>query len=62
MILRVYFPWMSRLTVPLKWDVKARFVSRPNRFLALVELPEGRQGPVEAHVHDPGRLKEILME
>ena len=36
---------------------EAKFVARPNRFLAHVEL----NGVVEkAHVHDPGRLRELL--
>lgn len=44
-----------RIPGPLR---SARFVSRPNRFLAVVEL-EGE--PVEAHLPDPGRLKELLL-
>lgn len=36
----------------------ARFVSRPNRFLTLVEL-DGES--VEAHLPDPGRLEELLV-
>lgn len=38
--------------------VPARFVARPNRFLTVVEL-EGEE--VEAHLPDPGRLKELLV-
>ena len=37
--------------------VCARFISRPNRYLAEVELDGER---VTVHVHDPGRLKELL--
>jgi sugar fermentation stimulation protein A len=37
---------------------EAVFVERPNRFLAIVELAGKR---IEAHVPDPGRLKELLM-
>lgn len=44
-----------RIPGPLR---SARFISRPNRFLAVVEL-EGE--PVEAHLPDPGRLKELLI-
>ncbi|MGA1793277.1 MAG: DNA/RNA nuclease SfsA [Thermoplasmatota archaeon] len=51
---------MSELKVPVKWDIKARFVSRPNRFLAMVEMGENGRSVVKAHVHDPGRLKEVL--
>jgi sugar fermentation stimulation protein A len=35
----------------------ARFLDRPNRFLAVVDLQGER---VEAHLPDPGRLKELL--
>jgi len=35
----------------------ARFLERPNRFLAVVDL---RGEHVEAHLPDPGRLKELL--
>jgi len=38
--------------------LKARFLSRLNRFTALVELEDGRE--VRAYVADPGRLKELL--
>jgi len=38
--------------------LRARFLSRPNRFTAVVELPDGH---VErAHVAAPGRLSELL--
>jgi sugar fermentation stimulation protein A len=36
----------------------ARFVARPNRFLTVVEL-NGQE--IEAHLPDPGRLKELLL-
>ena len=38
-------------------DLEAVFLKRPNRFLALVEK-DGRV--IEAHVHDPGRLPDLL--
>ncbi len=44
-----------RIPGPLR---SARFVSRPNRFLTVVEL---HGEPVEAHLPDPGRLKELLL-
>jgi len=44
-----------RLPGPL---LPARFVARPNRFLAMVEL-DGAE--TEAHLPDPGRLKELLV-
>lgn len=37
---------------------EAKFIERPNRFLARVEL---QNGIVEAHVPDPGRLEELLL-
>lgn len=46
---------IAELLPPL---IKGRFIARPNRFLALVELSEGEIG---AHVADPGRLKELLV-
>ena len=46
-------PW----SFPLPADARGRFLERPNRFLALVE----HQGEVlEVHVHDPGRLPQVL--
>lgn len=50
-VLRV--PWDVR--VP--WDAHGTFIERENRFLGLVDI-EGRQEHV--HIHDPGRLKELL--
>lgn len=38
--------------------VEARFVTRPNRFLTIVDLGGDR---VEAHLPDPGRLRELLV-
>ena len=39
---------------------EARFVARPNRFLVEAELMGG--GIVVAHLADPGRLRELLVE
>ncbi|MCG3221667.1 MAG: DNA/RNA nuclease SfsA [Candidatus Heimdallarchaeota archaeon] len=39
---------------------KARFIRRPNRFLSYIRLEESNQ-EVEAHVPDPGRLKELFI-
>ncbi|OYT46650.1 DNA/RNA nuclease SfsA [Thermoplasmatales archaeon ex4484_6] len=47
----------------VKVDALGHVISRPNRFLLLadVELPDGTVYRNEkVHVHDPGRLKEIL--
>jgi sugar fermentation stimulation protein A len=40
-----------------------RFIARPNRFVAHLQLDEPRDdaGVVTAHVPDPGRLKELLV-
>jgi sugar fermentation stimulation protein A len=49
------------MTVHLPFEEKlvaARFRSRPNRFL--VEAEQGGR-MVEAHLHDPGRLRELLV-
>ncbi|GAB6887196.1 DNA/RNA nuclease SfsA [Desulfothermus okinawensis JCM 13304] len=43
----------------LPQSVKGIFIDRPNRFLAHIKL-EQSQEIVEVHVHDPGRLKELL--
>ncbi len=49
------------LTIP--WDASGTLISRPNRFLALVDIDEKCCQTLEnekVHVHDPGRLKELL--
>ena len=40
--------------------VPAHFIRRLNRFLVEVSV-KGKAGPVLAHLHDPGRLKELLL-
>lgn len=46
------------MTFPLpRPDVAGRFVKRVNRFLGLAEVGER---VVEIHIHDPGRLSEVL--
>lgn len=48
------------IAVPLGGPlVEARFHTRPNRFLVSALLPDGER--VEAHLPDPGRLKELLL-
>ncbi|MFX0016061.1 MAG: hypothetical protein ACFFB2_13435 [Promethearchaeota archaeon] len=41
-----------------------KFIGRPTRFLAKIELGSANQSTflVEAHVADPGRLKELLLQ
>ena len=49
---------MKKLLFEIKHDKTGKFISRPNRYLAEVEI----DGNVElVHVHDPGRLKELLL-
>jgi len=44
-------------------DAEALFVRRDNRFLATVDIVQPfKEADVFAHIHDPGRLKEILIE
>ena len=49
----------------LTWDVEAIFISRPNRFLGIVDITAS-DGTIianeKAHVHDPGRLEELLYQ
>ncbi len=44
--------------IQIQIDTEGTLISRPNRFLAYVKLNNGSE--VAAHVHDPGRLEEIL--
>ena len=48
---------------PLPMDparlVRAVFVSRPNRFIVAAQGPDG--AVVEAHMPNPGRLRELLL-
>ena len=39
--------------------VPARFVDRPNRFIVRARLRDGAR--IEAHLADPGRLRELLL-
>ena len=49
---------MKEILLEIKHDETGKFMSRPNRYLAEVEI----NGNVElVHVHDPGRLKELLI-
>ena len=49
---------MSILEV--RYDYEAIFKERPNRYLAVVDIPELNLKDELVHVHDPGRLKELL--
>jgi sugar fermentation stimulation protein A len=52
---------MTAIAVPIVGPlVPSRFINRHNRFLLQVEL-EGSKGVVDAHMADPGRLRELLL-
>jgi len=50
----------SQLSLEFGELVKARFVERPNRFVVHCRLEQSGE-LVEAHLADPGRLKELLL-
>lgn len=45
------------MLMEIRADVEGTFMDRPNRFLGIVRI-DGKEERV--HVHDPGRLKELL--
>jgi len=51
------------ITLPLKDLVEAHFLQRFNRFIISCEIVNGEQkgNIVEAHLADPGRLRELLL-
>lgn len=67
---------MKEHILDIPWDREGTFISRPNRFLGIVELEcekgnetgeqEKKIGSltekkqVKVHIHDPGRLRELL--
>ncbi len=51
---------MPVTVMELKSDAEAAFRRRPNRFLAVVDIEVEELKEIEAHVHDPGRLTELL--
>jgi len=54
---------MSVSVIEIPWHAKATFKSRPNRFLGIVDITspkKDKKGNTKVHVHDPGRLKELL--
>ncbi|AFV22306.1 sugar fermentation stimulation protein [Methanolobus psychrophilus R15] len=45
----------------VRTDAEGMLIARPNRFLAIVEIENnGIKEHVQVHVHDPGRLTDIL--
>ncbi|MEA3559799.1 MAG: DNA/RNA nuclease SfsA [Candidatus Thermoplasmatota archaeon] len=51
---------MSGFRIRIRSDRKVRFVSRPNRFVVEASM-EDEEDTIICHLHDPGRLKEILI-
>jgi sugar fermentation stimulation protein A len=54
---------MSIPVMKIPWDTKGTFRSRPNRFLGIVDITspkKDRKKGERVHIHDPGRLKELL--
>lgn len=48
---------MNIKLMDISFDKEGVFIDRPNRFLGVVDINGER---VKVHIHDPGRLKEIL--
>jgi sugar fermentation stimulation protein A len=54
---------MSIPVLKIPWDAKGTFRDRPNRFLGIVDITfpkKYKSKSAKVHVHDPGRLKELL--
>ena len=52
---------MTDLKIPVNGRISfAKFVDRPNRFLVNL-IPEGEKQTEAAFLHDPGRMKELLL-
>lgn len=47
----------NKVILKIEGDVEGTFIERPNRFISLVRINEHEE---YAHVHDPGRLRELL--
>lgn len=52
--------FVSKIVLPFGSLEKATFIERPNRFVVSCRL-ESNQEIVDAHLGDPGRLKELLL-
>ncbi len=49
---------MKKKVYSIEINETGKFIERPNRFICEAELSDGRK--VTAHVHDSGRIKELL--
>jgi len=49
------------LLARIPWDAQGIFKNRPNRYLGIVDIIQPTpETDVKVHIHDPGRLKELL--
>ncbi len=56
---------MALPVMEIPWDAQGTFKKRPNRFLGIVDITKPRKVKAigeKVHVHDPGRLKELLYQ
>ena len=55
--------FVDEICLELPYDARGVFVERPNRFVGVVDITEPRKYSAArepVHIHDPGRLSEIL--
>ncbi|WP_135612580.1 DNA/RNA nuclease SfsA [Methanococcoides sp. AM1] len=55
----------KKVVLEIPWDAEAKLLSRPNRFLGIVDITSISGSPVDireekVHIHDPGRLEDLL--
>jgi len=56
----MYMAESEKRVMHIGWDAEAVFISRPNRFVAIVDILSSGKQNVAVHVHDPGRLVDLL--
>lgn len=55
----------KEVVMEIPWDAEGRLLSRPNRFLGIVDIRSFSGSPADmpeekVHIHDPGRLEDLL--
>ncbi|WP_244603368.1 DNA/RNA nuclease SfsA [Methanococcoides sp. NM1] len=55
----------KEVVMEIPWDAEGRLLSRPNRFLGIVDITSISGSPADiqeekVHIHDPGRLEYLL--
>ncbi|NYT20001.1 MAG: DNA/RNA nuclease SfsA [Methanosarcinales archaeon] len=55
----------KEMVIDVPWDAEAKLLSRPNRFLGVVDITSisGSSTDIQeekVHIHDPGRLEDLL--